>query len=982
LRSFHHVWLALSVTAALGACQSGPLDPSTSSSDDPAPSRIGPEETLHQSIDQLRLAFQPTEDGFRAGFDTHDAIVTGRDLVMVPYHYDGAQTIEGAPVKLATTSILRGAVNLDTGVSAARLGRSGAVEIDRGAVTEIFENRDDGVEQSWRFAADPGGDDDLVVTVAVTGHQRVATTRTGLHFLNGDRLGISYSQATWIDATRNSWPVPVRWDGQQIEMRVPSAVLDRSVYPAVLDPVIGAESGVDSQVNGFPGGAASSPSLSHGSGTNYLAVWTDGRNGAGHETDIWAARVRADGTPIGANISVARSVILEHQPVVTWTGTEWLLAWTREDVINAGVAAARVSTTGVVTSLGIIANTFRFESRPALASTGGGNALLVYQANSDIFAHRYSGGAFSASFVVADTADLEANPTVAGSTGGNYLVAWENGADPGQDIFGRLIAPSNPNPAAFPIAAVDGSLDQPAAAFNGTRYVLVWRRGNLDIWGTRIATDGTVLDTTGTEGGVEISATPDAQSDPAVACSQTQCIVAFADRRDPTTTGAAANDLVAQRYAFDWTPNGGEIVISDFLRSQDEPSLVGAGGGGFLAAWTDNRTLSSVVFATAITSTGVVSSPNGELVNTAVKNAQTHPSDAPGTTTHLAVWSDSRSFGDDIRARRYDLSGNRLDADSLSVSDAEWEQSAPAVSFDGSQYVVAWRDGRNIDGDIFAARVQEDGTLSDANGIEVTAAEDHQIAPDIASGGGVSLVVWRDRFLPGTGADILGAIVSADGSVSAPIAICQEENDQVQPSIAWDPNSSLFVVAWSDQRDGVGDIYAARVDPDGTVLDPCGAPVSLAANAQQVPDVAVSGTQVLIVWEEYRDDVFGDIWGGRITTTGGAITRLDGNGVPIATGASFQTGPTTVGVGLGRWGIAWTDTINTNTAGTDILGNTMAPDGTLSIEPEYLISGGVFFETGASFQSGGGDSNQVFLMYDYNRPSTGSLRIKRRRITY
>ncbi|HEY8145943.1 MAG TPA: hypothetical protein VIG06_24850, partial [Kofleriaceae bacterium] len=441
LRSFHHVWLTLSAAAALGACQSAPLDRSTSDPDDSAPSRIGPEETLLQSVDQAQLAFQPTEDGFRAGFDTHDAIVNGRDLVMVPYHFDGSQTIEGAPVKLATTSIQRGEVSLDSGTSAARLGRAGAVEIDRGAVTEIFENREDGVEQSWHFAADPGGDDDLVVTVAVTGYQRVATTRTGLHFLNGDRLGISYSQATWVDATRNSWTIPVRWDGQQIEIRVPSSVLDRSVYPAVLDPVIGGESGLDSQVNGFPGGAASGAAISHGSSSNYLAVWTDGRNGAGHETDIWAARVRADGTPIGANISIARSTLLEHQPAVTWTGTEWLLAWTREDVTNAGVAAARVSTTGVVTQLGIIANTFAFESRAALASTGGGNALLVYQANSDVLAQRYSGGTFSASFAVASTADLEANPTVAGSTGGNYLVAWENGADPGQDIFGRLIAP-------------------------------------------------------------------------------------------------------------------------------------------------------------------------------------------------------------------------------------------------------------------------------------------------------------------------------------------------------------------------------------------------------------------------------------------------------------------------------------------------------------------------------------------------------------
>jgi hypothetical protein len=47
-----------------------------------------------------------------------------------------------------------------------------------------------------------------------------------------------------------------------------------------------------------------------------------------------------------------------------------------------------------------------------------------------------------------------------------------------------------------------------------------------------------------------------------------------------------------------------------------------------------------------------------------------------------------------------------------------------------------------------------------------------------------------------------------------------------------------------------------------------------------------------------------------------------------------------------------------------------------------LISGGVFYETGPTFQSGGGDSNVVFLMYEYTRPSTGSHRTKQRRIRY
>ena len=73
-------------------------------------------------------------------------------------------------------------------------------------------------------------------------------------------------------------------------------------------------------------------------------------------------------------------------------------------------------------------------------------------------------------------------------------------------------------------------------------------------------------------------------------------------------------------------------------------------------------------------------------------------------------------------------------------------------------------------------------------------------------------------------------------------------------------------------------------------------------------------------------------------------------------------------------------TINENTAGTDVLGNTMQSDG--SLEPAYLISGGVYFEMGPVFQSGGGDSNVAYLVYEYDRPSTGRLRVLRRQLTY
>src|SRR6185503_12212198 len=169
--------------------------------------------------------------------------------------------------------------------------------------------------------------------------------------------------------------------------------------------------------------------------------------------EVYATRMSPNGEPIGQRgIAVAHTTLDEHEPTVTWTGSEWLMAWTREDATNAGIRAARISTLGEVTDLGIVANTAAFETEPQLASDGAGGALMVFQWNQNIRALRYANGAFGNSLVITSTAGLEAHPTVAHSSGGNYLVAWENGDSPGQDIYGRLVGPVGTPPPAFLIS--------------------------------------------------------------------------------------------------------------------------------------------------------------------------------------------------------------------------------------------------------------------------------------------------------------------------------------------------------------------------------------------------------------------------------------------------------------------------------------------------------------------------------------------------
>ena len=130
-------------------------------------------------------------------------------------------------------------------------------------------------------------------------------------------------------------------------------------------------------------------------------------------------------------------------------------------------------------------------------------------------------------------------------------------------------------------------------------------------------------------------------------------------------------------------------------------------------------------------------------------------------------------------------------------------------------------------------------------------------------GKGTYLVVWSD----GTGnwggdADIHGVRLKADGTVvdAKPIIIAKAKDFQKRPRVAW--SGSEWLVVWQDWRSGKSyDIYAARVSGDGKVLDPEGVAVCTEKGDQVFPAVASDGAGgSLVVWADYRAGNY-DIWG-------------------------------------------------------------------------------------------------------------------------
>jgi hypothetical protein len=130
-----------------------------------------------------------------------------------------------------------------------------------------------------------------------------------------------------------------------------------------------------------------------------------------------------------------------------------------------------------------------------------------------------------------------------------------------------------------------------------------------------------------------------------------------------------------------------------------------------------------------------------------------------------------------------------------------------------------------------------------------------QVNPAVAHDGkGTYLVVWQQGRLyhQSQSADILATRVDGRGRVldRQPIVVCNAVSSQEQPQVAY--SGGKFLVVWHDLRNGRDwDVYAARVNPDGTVLETNGFLVGGGPQNQASPFLAPADNGFLVAWQHY-----------------------------------------------------------------------------------------------------------------------------------
>jgi hypothetical protein len=315
------------------------------------------------------------------------------------------------------------------------------------------------------------------------------------------------------------------------------------------------------------------------------------------------------------------------------------------------------------------------------------------------------------------------------------------------------------------------------------------------------------------------------------------------------------------------------ILISMYINPQNTPA-VAFDGTNYLIVWQDYRNVTTTgydIYGARVAQDGNILDPAGFPICTAIKH-QWNPSIAFDGTNYLVTWDDQRNSSHKIYGARVSISGSVLDTAGIEISIGAGQKYNPALAFDGTNYFVVWEDGRNstYDLDIYGSRVSTQGNVLDPDGINLFLSVYDQVKPAIAFDGTNYLVVWQDDDYE----NIDGVRVGTNGTVldASAIHISTEVNYRYSPSLSFDGTNYLAI--WEDWRNNEPDIYGARINPEGTVLNPSGVVICTEAGIQTEPTITFNGTNYYAAWTDYRNGVYSDIYGAILDLNGAAINQF------------------------------------------------------------------------------------------------------------
>lgn len=482
---------------------------------------------------------------------------------------------------------------------------------------------------------------------------------------------------------------------------------------------------------------------------NFLIAWDDERHYSYYS--IYCARVNEDGQLVDTNgIKLSEVEYIHYAPSILYNGSNYMVVWRKNPSVSDVYINSRHITPGGSITDSTETTIFK-NSNPQLGNPivlyGKNNYLLsmvmnelvsninIYYTYRDTIQQEIDTIGYCASM----SANVQSNPTIA-FDGSNYFTAWEEYNASSYNIFGTFIA-SNGVPIYTKRLRISNRAFwqfNPSVAFDECNYFLVWAERtpsvNYDIIGTRVTTDGIILDTTG----ITVSNADNGEWAPSICFGDTNYFAVWGDWRslDWYIFGSRINKdgIVAD-------PNG---IYLETLTGSQYPAIA-FGDTTFLIVWSNGD-----LYATQVNKIGSIVSPNMITINNAGSD-QTYPAVAFNGSNYLVVWQDGwpDSSNYNIMSARLTKNGLLMDTLPITITTEYNNQESPSIAFDGTNYRVVWQDYvSDSHYDITIALIDGFGNIHDTKTI-TTDSHDH-IKPVIASNmNGECMIVysgWTDSI--------------------------------------------------------------------------------------------------------------------------------------------------------------------------------------------------------------------------------------------
>jgi MYXO-CTERM domain-containing protein len=529
----------------------------------------------------------------------------------------------------------------------------------------------------------------------------------------------------------------------------------------------------------------------------------------------------------------------------------------------------------------------------------------------------------------------------------SYLVVWvDRRADAYNiasqstygDIYGIRMAADGTvlDTTSFPIAVAGGEQTGPMVTFDGTNWVVVWGDGRdpsgmSGTWGARVAQDGTVLD----PGGFVI------EPGTTYATANSPVGLDF-DGTHVVVTLTRSSGIYADVIQSNGTPLGGAFQVA--------PS--GSGGGalafdgmyhlvlfGQPATPTPPSGYNTAVVAQRFTSAGTLIGSPTTLLTTSGTNAS--PAGMPTTVVSSGNgngWLVGFILGATIR---YSLVGdNGAPGSLISLGGSGAGITADA---DGAGYTLIYTTPTTY----HARRMNTAGFVSVADQI---------LFPSSQSAGTMALAHDPSGEILAYGSSNNLFATHLSSSLATPdappgILLSRTANLQADPSVAW--NGSEYLVAWNDFRMSTNGstfyaTYATRVSPAGQVLDTAG--LMLLLNASRTA-LGSNGATFMLAATSYQLVALAVSAAG---ATGGSanLTANGSAGTPVSHVASDGT----------NYLVAWVS--GTGVTGTGpLVGTRLGPNAeALDVAPIAIAPSAIALSVAVAF-------NGTSYLVAYEQPS-------------